>query len=296
MKIINHIVIQNGQAVIGRQRHVQVKRIARLHLGEGVSIKDLMAHFELSAAEVHAALAFYYDNRTALDSEYSTGVVLASTDALRSAGMQISEEAFQRLVNRCRSLPVAKGNYLVDDFIENLFITVLDFQMRVVTVDRALDYYRQHTRSYVNDLDTLKRLLNNYPDTQQGNLKAAQILWGYNHWTRATLLRRLIEYFEIRGVTSQAQLKQWATVATFEKDFKGQIKGMSLAVFNWLVMRQGVETIKPDVWIHRFITEVFGSSVSDEMAVELLQRVAKELGLKAYELDWRIWEHMTGRT
>ncbi len=33
-------------------------------------LEEVMNHYNLSAAEVHAALAFYYDNREALDAEY----------------------------------------------------------------------------------------------------------------------------------------------------------------------------------------------------------------------------------
>jgi hypothetical protein len=100
----------------------------------------------------------------------------------------------------------------------------------------------------------------------------------------------------MHGVTTQEQLKQWASEAVFERDFEGKIKGAGFAIFNWLIMRQGIETIKPDTWIHRFIENALGYSVSDQSAVALLKNVAQEMGIKAYELDWRIWENQTGRS
>jgi hypothetical protein len=139
-----------------------------------------------------------------------------------------------------------------------------------------------------------KNLLVAHPDTEEGNLQIAQYLWGYKLWTRVELLRRLVAYFEARGVTTQEQLKQWASQADFKRDFKGKVKGAGLAIFQWLVMRQGVETVKPDTWIHRFIQKALGYSVSDEMAVQVLEKVAQEMGVKAYEHDWRIWEHQRG--
>jgi hypothetical protein len=173
-------------------------------------------------------------------------------------------------------------------------MTVLDFQMHGTTVKRAIAYYQQHIQKDIADFTALKNLLAEYPDTREANLQIAQYLWGYKHWKRVELLRRFVVYFEAQGVTTQEQLKKWAAETDFERDFKGNIKGAGLAIFQWLVMRQGVETVKPDVWIHRFIEEVLGYSVNDETAVEALENVAQEIGIKAYELDWSIWEHQRG--
>lgn len=207
-----------------------------------------------------------------------------------------SSRDFQQLLAACRNLPPAKGNYLCSDYVENLLTTVLDFQMHVTTVERAMIHYRQNAQQEIANFDSLKALLLAYPDNKDGNLQIARYLWGYNHWTRVELLRRFVAYFEARGVTTQERLKQWAAEVNFDRDFKGKIKGASYAIFQWLVMRQGVETIKPDIWIHRFIEDALGYRVSDERAVALLEKAAQEIGVKAYELDWSIWEFKTGRS
>ena len=105
-------------------------------------------------------------------------------------------------------------------------------------------------------------------------------------WNCCADLWRILE---ANNVTTQEQLKAWAERTKFA-DFQGKVKGMGFAIFNWLVMRQGVETIKPDVWVHRFIKETIGHSLSDQAAVAVLEQIAPRIGLKAYELDWRIWE------
>src|SRR5512145_2032927 len=156
-----------------------------------------------------------------------------------------SEADIQRLIITCHSLPPAKGNYLVHDYVENLLLTVLDFQMQGTVVERAIDYYRKHAQKETSDFAKLQTLIAQHPNTQEGNRKIAQYLWGYNHWKRVELLRRLIAYFEVTQITTQEQLKQWATDVDFEQDFKGKVKGAGFAIFKWLVMRQGIETIKP---------------------------------------------------
>src|SRR5260221_1951378 len=209
---------------------------------------------------------------------------------------KLSDQDFQRLIAKCRSLPSTEDVYLVNDYVENLLETVVNFQLRVTVVKRALEHYRQHAQMSTPNFAALKNLLHAYSDTEQGNLEVAQYLWRYNLWTRVEVLRRLIAYFEAQGVTTQEQLKQWASQANFERDFKGKVKGASLAIFNWLVMRQGVETVKPDIWVHRFIQDVLGYSLSNEMAVQALENVAKEIGIKANELDLRIWRYERSRS
>jgi hypothetical protein len=52
----------------------------------------------------------------------------------------VTETEFLAIVAKCRTLPPAKGNYLIDDYIENLLLTVLDFQMRTIAVERAAQH------------------------------------------------------------------------------------------------------------------------------------------------------------
>lgn len=46
-----------------------------------------------------------------------------------------------RPLDKCRELPTAKAP-AAEDFITQLFVTVLDFRLTTQTVEHALDYYR----------------------------------------------------------------------------------------------------------------------------------------------------------
>jgi len=59
-------------------------------------------------------------------------------------------------------------------------------------------------------------------------------------------------------------------------------------------MRQGVDTVKPDVHVRRFAEAAVGRPLSDAEVVEVVTRAALELQIEAYELDWRIWEASRG--
>jgi hypothetical protein len=104
------------------------------------------------------------------------------------------------------------------------------------------------------------------------------------------MLRDLVTFFASIGVTDQTSLRRWATDASFDDDFKGRVRGLGPAVFQWLVMRQGVDTVKPDVHVHRFAARVLGRSLSDTDVVEVIVAAARRLGRPAHRLDWAIWE------
>ncbi len=208
----------------------------------------------------------------------------------------ITHQEYNSILQKCRDLPPAKGRYIVHDYIENLFLTVLDFMMQGGTVERAIAYYRDNRWSKIRTLNDLKRLFLQYEDDREGNTAIAQYLWGYKYWTRVSLLRNLVAYFESIGVTSQEALSHWANTSDFEKDFSGKVPGMSFAIYQWLIMRQGIETIKPDVHIRRFVGSIVNrSDITEQELVAVLEKAAKQLRLKAYELDWRIWEYQRSR-
>ncbi len=163
--------------------------------------------------------------------------------------------------------------------------------MAGTTVSKAMSHYQENRWDEVRDFEDLKRLLSKYPDDEEGNTTIAQFLWAYRYWNRISLLRKLVSFFQSIDVASQDALRHWARTSDYKRDFKGRVPGMGYAVYKWLVMRQGVETVKPDVHVRRFVESIISRRLKDEELVALLEKVATRLGLKAYELDWRIWEH-----
>ena len=206
----------------------------------------------------------------------------------------ISDEDVEKLASAARLLPANASTYLEEDFVMNLLETVLDYMLQTEVVVRALQRFREQRWNEVRTLDDLERLLARFPEDQAGNTALAQHLWGYNFWTRAQQLRDLVRYFRSVGVVDQGRLKHWARTSTFKTDFQGRVKGLGPAVYQWLVMRQGVDTVKPDVHVRRFAEAAVGRKLNDQDVIELTTRAAGSIGIKAFELDWRIWEASRG--
>jgi hypothetical protein len=206
----------------------------------------------------------------------------------------ITEEDIEKLASAARTLAPSANAYLEEDFVMNLLETVLDYMLQTEVVVKALEHFRENRWNEVRSLDELEQLLARFPEDQAGNTALAQHLWGYNLWTRAQQLRDLTRYFRSIGVVDQEQLMQWAHRSSFKTDFEGRIKGLGPAVYQWLVMRQGVDTVKPDVHVRQFAEAAVGRALNDRDVIELMTKAAQRIGIKAFELDWRIWEASRG--
>jgi hypothetical protein len=206
----------------------------------------------------------------------------------------IDDADVKRVAVAGKTLAPAASVYIEEDFIMNLLETVLDYQMHTTAVVRALEYFRVNRWNDMRTLDDLDATLTSYRDDQRGNTALAGYLWGNRHWRRAHELRGLARYFRSVGVVDQPTLKAWAHRSEFRRDFEGRVKGLGRAVYQWLVMRQGVDTVKPDVHVRRFAEAAVGRPLSDGEVVEVVTRAARDLGIEAYELDWRIWEASRG--
>jgi uncharacterized protein (DUF433 family) len=67
--LVNHIEIKDGRAVIAG-RNLKADMVGAAVVKWGATIEEAMEQYELSRAEVHAALAYYYDNEEAIEQAF----------------------------------------------------------------------------------------------------------------------------------------------------------------------------------------------------------------------------------
>jgi hypothetical protein len=108
--------------------------------------------------------------------------------------------------------------------------------------------------------------------------------WGYRYGNRFRQLRQLVAFFDRIGVREHRSLRHWAHDSTFERDFEGRVRGLAFAVYKWLVMRLGVETVKPDMWRKRWLLHMTGRAFVDAEAVTVLKGAARQ-GRRQYLRD-----------
>jgi hypothetical protein len=135
--------------------------------------------------------------------------------------MSLSNREFKRLRKKCSKLDDGP-DYRCDNYVENLMLTAIDFQLDAErVVNPAIHHFRKKYK--FSRLSALKKLLAAYPNTRSGNQELAIDLWGYRLWTRAKFLRVIVSKFEREGVRTQKGLKQWLSAADFDEHVRGRV-------------------------------------------------------------------------
>ena len=173
-------------------------------------------------------------------------------------------------------------------------LTVLDLQLRNVTVNNAIVHYRTHCRDEVRTLDDLDAVLARYAADVKGNREAATYLWGYKYGDRLGRLRALTNWARKNSIIDESALMAWAYQSDYQRDWFRQINGLGPAAYCWLLMRMGVDIVKPDSWLHNFLKRAIGRDLEDMDLVEELCSSARRIGRSARELDGGIWESERG--
>ena len=89
-----HILTDDGAARLERLPRIRVAQIVADHLGNGWSAEEILRqHPHLQPAEVHAALAYYFDNRETVDAELA-----AELEVLDRTARQPASPLRQRLL------------------------------------------------------------------------------------------------------------------------------------------------------------------------------------------------------
>lgn len=203
--------------------------------------------------------------------------------------MGISDEEFQTLIIRARTLPPARGVYVQTDYITNLFLAVLDYRSTASSVRRALGHFRQRWGDQIRTLTDLKTFLNRYENSPEGNLFAGSDLWGFRAARRVKELRGLVAFFESQGVVNQETLSRWAHNSSY-RDFMGRVKGLDLPIYEAILTRLGCGPIKASPHLMSFVSTGLRRPVSESELVPLLRKMALELDTREQELERRIFE------
>ena len=211
----------------------------------------------------------------------------------------LTTEELQQLLVATIDLPFIREKRTKTDYMLDVLETVLNFHLQEPVVLSALAYFQKHHNpppvhqwqpQCIHTHADLQNALNGFADTPEGNKEASQYLWGNRHWTRIGLLRRFMEFLTSINVTDQTSLHAWAKQASFERDFKGKVPGLGIAVYSWMLLRCGVPTIKPDVWVIFFAKRILGDRyIREQKLVDAFHEIAPLIGESLETIDLTIW-------
>jgi uncharacterized protein (DUF433 family) len=95
---VQHIIqtpgLRGGKPhIVGRR--ITVSDVAFFHLKMGMSVAEIAAEYDLSLASVHAALAYYFDNRAEIDQRTAEDEAFA--EELREQNPSLLQEKLSKL-------------------------------------------------------------------------------------------------------------------------------------------------------------------------------------------------------
>lgn len=201
------------------------------------------------------------------------------------------EAELDLLTARCRALKRTQSNYQATDWSDptwRVFLLVLDKQNTEPSIKKSRDHYQKAFPDGLT-LANLAQLVEGFPDNREGNLALARSIWGNNHGPRASELRGFLAFLGRLNVGDYAGLRAWAVNASF-LDFENKVPGLDIGMFKYLQLMHGVDTLKPDVHILRFVETAIGRKLSPHNTVAALEEVARRIEWSAQELDASIWE------
>ena len=212
----------------------------------------------------------------------------------------MNEQEYNNLYQACCGLEDGP-DYRLSHYARNLINTVLDSLIYVEVAGKAERFYMK--KIGYESHRYLKEEVEKFPNTRRGNTDLALHLWNTNHWTRAEFLRMLIRELENRGVKGQKSLERWVREADFDRDVKKQFcikyrndndnrtgyHSIGLTTFHGLCLRCGIDTVKPDIHILKFVSTCIGRRSNLKEAAKYLTRIAEEQGREARLLDSAIW-------
>ncbi|MCC6428992.1 MAG: hypothetical protein IT435_19500 [Phycisphaerales bacterium] len=95
---------------------------------------------------------------------------------------------------------------------------------------------------------------------------------------------------DFAGETETHRLQAWAAAAKPQDHLTVGVKHFAIAGFQYLRMRFGADTVKPDAHILGYIAAVIGRPVSEIEGVTMLEDASKLAGVSARRIDGLIWE------
>ena len=92
---VTHILIDESGTPRTINRRVKVKMIIQKHLAGGEGFQDIAAHYGIDLADVHAAMAYYYDNKAAMDADFVRAEALVKEVGVSEA--ELKEKILHRM-------------------------------------------------------------------------------------------------------------------------------------------------------------------------------------------------------
>jgi hypothetical protein len=181
---------------------------------------------------------------------------------------------------------------------EGWFVPALDVLDCVLSLNRSYDRFclprvtkfaNEHPK--ITTLEGLLKLIQSYPTPLDFSVKELNYRDERRAATLVGVLKALLQAQKaFKHSEETSRLKAWAHSVKPTDYAEFGVRGFGLSGFQYLRMLFGVQTVKPDVHICRFVSDAVGRRVGDEEALVLMEAAGEELDWPLSRLDYAIWD------
>lgn len=123
---------------------------------------------------------------------------------------------------------------------------------------------------------------------------------------RRVLIEGAGVFADMSGDTELHRLQRWARTADplqYSEDPYGRINGVGLRTFQYLRMVAGIDTVKPDIQVKRFVEALADTTQlpnldpsTDQAVLESCEWISSQTGYRMIELDQIAWWYFSDAT
>ncbi len=181
---------------------------------------------------------------------------------------------------------------------EGWFVPALDVLDCVLSLNRSYDRFClprvekfRQAHQEISTLASLLKLIESYRTPLDFSVKELNYSDEGRAATLVGVVKTLLQAQKAFNHSEEtSRLKAWAHSVQPGDYEKFGVRGFGLSGFQYLRMLFGVQTIKPDVHIRRFVSEAVGRTIRDEDALLLMEAAGKHLDWPLSRLDYAIWD------
>lgn len=144
----------------------------------------------------------------------------------------------------------------------------------------------------INSLTKLQELI------KRSSIEEFSKIWNYNHPQRiktlSNLVDRLIACADIKEYdstkTELEKLQMWAkTVNAYDYD-TFNVQGIGIATYQYIRMMLGAKTVKPDVYIKRYISSVLNKNLNEKDIIDIFEKACHSKNIDVSQADHSLWK------
>ncbi|HQS22101.1 MULTISPECIES: hypothetical protein [unclassified Acidovorax] len=204
----------------------------------------------------------------------------------------LTPEPFERLLTALLELPPQQSHHECGDGAAQLVLEVIDTALHTPPAwpqrMAAVRYFCKHARHRLGlgSLRDVQALLEQYPQSGEGDAEVARLLWNVEAREHVRALRVLVWFLAAHDITELVQWHAWMGTPGFEEALRESLD--TLGAVAVVLLWQAKSGRTDHAWVLKFARRMLGRSFSEGQAMLAFRDAAEAMGTPQLMLARRV--------